>query len=179
MGETLTDNKNFLSPLGFRLLLHRAPNVEYFCQSAQLPSMTMNPAIQSSPLLNIPRAGDKITYEPLSLKFRVSEDMDNYLELYNWIRGLGHPESLNQYKELYDAGDTTSPIRISDHGHGLVSDGTIIVLSSNANANVRLNFENLFPVELSPLQFDVTQESIEYMECDVSFNYTLFTVGDL
>ncbi len=173
MAGELTDNKNFLSPLGFRFLLHRAPNVEYFCQSAQLPSMTMNPAIQASPLLNIPRAGDKISFEPLSLRFRVSEDMENYLELYNWMVGLGHPETLEQYKDLYEDGN------VAEHNHGIVSDGTIIVLSSHANGNVRLNFQDLFPVSLSPLQFDVTVQDVEYMECDVSFNYTLFTVGDL
>jgi len=29
--EQLTQNLNFLSPLGFRFLLNRAPGVEYFC----------------------------------------------------------------------------------------------------------------------------------------------------
>jgi hypothetical protein len=166
----LTDNINFLSPLGFRLILQRAPNVEYFCQGASLPSINMNSAFQSSPLLNIPRAGDKINYEPLSLRFRLSENMDNYFELYNWMIGLGHPRQLNQYDNLYTEG---IPPEV---GRGIASDGTIIVLSSNANGNIRLNFENLFPVSLSPLQFDVTESSVEYLECDVSFNYTLFTV---
>lgn len=166
----LTDNKNFLSPLGFRLILQRAPNVEYFCQGASLPSINMNPAMQASPLLSIPRAGDKINYEPLSLRFRLSENMDNYFELYNWMIGLGHPNKLKQYDDLYTEG---IPPEV---GRGIVSDGTIIVLSSHANGNIRLNFENLFPVSLSPLQFDVTESDVEYLECDVSFNYTLFTV---
>ena len=32
-------NKNFLSPVGFKFIIGRTPNVDYFCQSAQIPQV--------------------------------------------------------------------------------------------------------------------------------------------
>lgn len=84
-------NPNFLSPLGFKFVIKKLPNVNYFCQSVQIPTISMTVIEQSSPLLNIPRFGDRITYDQLSLKFRVDENMANYLEIHNWLIGLGPP----------------------------------------------------------------------------------------
>ena len=43
--KALSGNLNFLSPIGFRFQLQRAPNVEYFCQSVTLPTLSINEAI--------------------------------------------------------------------------------------------------------------------------------------
>ena len=79
--RTLTTNLNFLSPLGFRFLLNKAPNIEYFCQVATLPTISMTEINRSNPFVAIPQPGDRIVYEPLTLQFRVDEDMTNYLEI--------------------------------------------------------------------------------------------------
>jgi hypothetical protein len=158
--ETLSQNINFLSPLGFRFLLNRTPNVEYFCQSATLPTISMSELIQPTPFVNIPRPGDKIVYEPLTLRFRVDENMTNYLEIFNWIISLGKPENFNQYQEK-------------------LSDGSILLLSSNNNPKIRIAFQDMFPLSLSPLNFDVTQADVEYLEADVMFRYRIFTVENL
>jgi len=164
--ETLTQNLNFLSPLGFRFVLNRAPNIEYFCQAATLPTISMVEAIQTNPFVNIPRPGDKISYEPFTLTFRVDEEMKNYLEIYNWIIGLGHPENFRQYKNL----DTSRA--------SIYSDGALIILNSNNNPIVRISFEDMFPLSLSPLAFDVTQTDIEYLQAEVTFRYRQFTVNN-
>ena len=62
--ETLTTNLNFLSPLGFRFILSRTPNIEYFCQVATLPTISMTEINQSNPFVAIPQPGDRIVYEP-------------------------------------------------------------------------------------------------------------------
>ena len=163
-GESvLTTNVNFLSPLGFRFMLNRAPNIEYFCQAATLPSISLAEVIQSNPMANIYRPGDRLTYEPLSLRFRVDEDMKNYLEVHNWMLGLGHPNTLQQYKSLSEK----------------VSDGSIMILTSNSNPSIRIAFEDMFPTSLSPLTFDVTQGDIEYLEAEVTFRYRQFTIEKL
>ena len=96
----LTTNVNFLSPLGFRFLLNRAPNIEYFCQAASLPTISMTEIPHPNPLANMFQPGDRINYEPFTLTFRVDENMTNYLEIHDWILGLGHPEKLKQYDDL-------------------------------------------------------------------------------
>ena len=45
-------------------------------------------------------AGDKITYDDLSFSFFVDENLENYLEVHNWIRGLGYPESIQEFSDL-------------------------------------------------------------------------------
>ena len=50
----------------------------------------------------------KLTYAPLDIRFRVDEDMSNYLEIYNWMTGLGTPEDIKQYKSLNETGNRTT-----------------------------------------------------------------------
>jgi len=160
---TLTTNINFLSPLGFRFLLKRAPNLEYFCQAVTLPAISTSEVIQPNPLANVYRPGDRITYEPFSLRFRVDEDMKNYLEIHDWMVGIGHPENLQQYRDLAEK----------------VSDGSMMILSSNSNPSIMISLYDMFPTSLTPLNFDVTQTDIEYLEAEVTFRYRQFIVEKL
>ena len=161
--EQVTNNGiNFLSPLGFRFQLNRAPNVEYFCQGVTLPTISMNEILQPNPFNVIPRPGDKITYEPLVLRFRVDEEMINYLEIHDWLIELGYPENFDQYEK-----------------QTVYSDGSVIVLTSNNNPKMRIAFEDMFPLSLSPLEFNTMQTEIEYLEAEVTFRYRMFKVETL
>ena len=73
-------NLNYLSPLGFKFTLRRSPTVNYFCQSVDIPAISMTPVNTPTPVGILVRPGDKIVYEPLTLSFRVDEDMKNYIE---------------------------------------------------------------------------------------------------
>lgn len=160
-----TSNVNFLSPLGFRFTMNRTPNVNYFCQQVTLPTISMTEYNQVSPFVNNPYPGDKLIYEPLALRFRVDENLVNYLEIHNWLEGLGHPDNLDQYKAIDEK--------------GIKTDGSLIILSSNQNPSVRIAFQDMFPLSLSPLAFDVTQTDVEYLEADVQFRYRRFTLEKL
>ncbi len=173
-------NKNFLSPLGFRFILSRTPNIEYFCQAATLPNMVMAEALTANPFLNTPAPGTKISFEPFDIRFRVDEDMNNYQEIYDWFIGLGFPDNFSQYKDIQQSRTggirkTTSESNQTKAGN-IYSDGSLIVLTSNNNANIRIAFFDLFPVALTALEFDVTQTEIAYLEATASFRYRKFTI---
>ena len=53
-------NRNFLSPTGFKFSLKRAPKVSFFCNSANIPDLNLGIAIQPSYLKDIDTPGDKI-----------------------------------------------------------------------------------------------------------------------
>ena len=171
-------NNNFLSPLGFRFIVEKLPNVNFFCQSASLPSVSLAEVEVQNPLVRIPYAGTKLTYAPLDIRFRVDEDMKNYLEIYNWMQGLGTPESTDQYKELNKlaAVPSAGTSKIGPVMQGIFSDGSIVVMTSAQNPNMKIGFVDLYPVNLSPLQFDVTGTDVAYLEADCTFNYRQFTV---
>ena len=157
------DNQNFLSPLGFRFIIDKLPIVNYFCQSASLPSVSLQETEIPNPLVRIPLAGTKLTYAPLDIRFRVDEDMNNYLEIHNWLVSIGHPEKLAQFNDVKEK----------------LSDGSILILTSNSNPHIRVAFEDMFPLSLTPLQFDVTQTDIEYLEAEVVFRYRKFSIEKL
>lgn len=175
-------NRNFLQPTGFKFTLERSPKVSFFCQSANIPGMTLGIANQPTYLKDIPTPGDKIEFEDLTLRFLVDENLENYMELYTWIRGLGFPESL---QEIYDL--QTERARKNDSrnfaqekigGMDIYSDGSLLVLNSTQNLEFKVNFEGLFPYSLSTIQFDATDTEIEYFTADVIFKYTIFHITD-
>ena len=68
-------NRNFLSPVGFKFTLNRAPKVAFFGNTANIPGMTLGVAVQSSYLKDIDIPGDKIQFNDLTLRFLVDENL--------------------------------------------------------------------------------------------------------
>jgi hypothetical protein len=174
---TPIENRNFLSPVGFKFSLKRAPGVAFFCNQANIPSMDLGIAEQPTYLRNIPTPGDKIQFGDLTLRFMVDEDLVNFMELQRWIRGLGYPESMEEFREL--EGEAVLPGNFGNAGDDIYSDGTLQILSSNLVPSFQVVFSDLFPYSLSTVTFDATDTDIEYFTADVSFKYTIYNLTDM
>ena len=173
-------NRNYMSPLGFKLVLTKTPKVDFLCQSANIPSISMGTAIQPSYLKDIPVPGDKVLYDDLNVRFLVDEKMENYLSIYKWMTGLGYPESIGQYRQL-KTDDKRTDRRVNDSADPLYfqySDATLQVLNSNYKPSVLINFKDAFPVSLSTLDFDVTTRDYNYFTAEVTFKYTIYNITD-
>ena len=176
-GTPLT-NRNFLSPVGFKFSLKRAPAVAFFCNQANIPSMDLGIAEQPSYLRNIPVPGDKIEFGDLTLRFLVDEDLVNYMEIQNWIRGIGFPENLTQIYEFQKNDKEKSPY--AETGElNLYSDGTLTILDSMNRPKFKVKFNDMFPYRLSTLEFDATQTDIEYFTALVSFKYSIYNIDEI
>ena len=171
------ENRNFLSPTGFKFTLKRAPKVAFFCNQANIPDMNLGVALQPNYLRDIPTPGDKVELGDLNLKFMVDENLENYMEIHKWIRGLGYPESMDEFNQLASNG-IIQP-RYLQSGDNIYSDGTLQVLNSNYIANFQVFFKDLWPYSLSTLPFDATVTDVQYFTADVSFKYTIFNITDL
>jgi len=170
-------NRNFLSPTGFKFTLNRAPKVAFFSNSANIPGMNLGVAIQPSYLKDIDTPGDKIVFEDFTLRFLVDEDLKNYMEIHNWIRGLGFPDSL---KDIYDLQNKQEYVDMSkSKTMNIYSDGTLTILGSGLTPNFKIKFSDLWPYNLSSLNFDATDTDIEYFTADVTFKYTIYQITDL
>jgi len=175
--ENQISNRNFLSPTGFKFVLKRAPKVAFFGNSANLPAISMGTAIQPSYLKDIDQPGDKVEFGDFNLRFLVDENLENYLEIYNWIRGLGFPESL---KETYDWQSGVESFPQPDQSQlNLYSDATLQILTSSNNPNFKIIFQDMFPVELSTLNFDATSEDVGYFTAEATFKYTIYNITDM
>ena len=173
---TPIDNRNFLSPTGFKFGLKRSPGVAFFCNQANIPSLDLGVAEQPSYLKDIPIPGDKMQFGDLNLRFLVDEDLVNFMEIQNWMRGLGFPESLAEFNDLKNEA-ILGPMGKSTED--VYSDGTLQILSSNLIPKFQVVFNDLFPYSLSTVTFDATDTDIEYFTADVAFKYTIYEITDL
>ena len=171
------ENRNFLSPTGFKFTLKKSPKVAFFCNEANIPDLNLGIAVQTSYLKDIDLPGDKIVFGDLNLRFLVDENLENYMEIQNWIRGLGYPENLQQFADLQNQGLIRG--NYTQDRQNIYSDGTLQVLTSSSIPNFQVVFKDLFPYSLGTLTFDATQTDVQYFTADVGFKYTIYSITDL
>lgn len=157
----------FLSPLEFQFSMKRLPNVNFFVQQIALPSVQMSEFAQPAMFKPINIAGNELTYSDLSITFKIDEDMVNYIEIYNWMVGLGKPHNFEEYKKLKNS------------DFGLYSDADVIIKSSQKNPSIKFSFTNMFPVSISPITLDTTQEDVVYVDATVEFKFDTFSITRL
>ena len=174
---TPISNRNFLAPTGFKFSLKRCPSAAFFCNQANIPSLDLGIAQQTSYLKDLDIPGDKIVFGDLNLRFLVDEDLFNYMEIQNWIRGLGYPEKLSQLKDLAEDGKIKS--RFGQAGENIYSDATLQILSNNLVPKFQVMFKDVFPYSLSTISFDATDTDIDYFTAEVSFKYTMYNLTDI
>lgn len=163
-------NRNFLSPVGFKFSLAKEPKVSFFCNSAKIPEISLGTAIQPTYLKDLDIPEDKLNFGDLNLRFLVDENMENYLAIHNWMYGLGFPESTSEFVDLVTDDTGYRDLKYQ------YSDGTLRILNSNYNDSMLINFRDLFPVSLTSLEFNATMTDIQYFTADVTFKYTLYTM---
>jgi len=164
------DNRNFLSPVGFKFTLSKEPKASFFCNSARIPEINLGTAIQPSYLKDLDVPGDKLTYGDFSLRFLVDENMENYMSIHNWLTGLGYPESTQDFKDL-----TTDDGGIRDLKEQF-SDGSLHILNSNFRDVAIVKFKDLFPTYLTSLEFEASDTDVNYFTAEVSFKYTVYNI---
>ena len=172
------ENRNFLAPTGFKFNLKRSPGAAFFCNQANIPDISLGLTEQPNYLRQIPVPGDMMDFGDLNIRFLVDEDLTNFMEIQNWIRGLGYPESVQEFRDLESSGSLPKRDYVQS-GHDIYSDGTLQILSSNFNAKFNVNFKDLFPTSLTTLTFDATDTDIEYFTADASFKYTAYELTNL
>ena len=161
-------NRNFLAPTGFKFTLARTPKVDFLAQSANIPEVAMGVAIQSTYLKDRPVPGDKLQYGDFSLRFIVDEDLINYTEIHDWLRGLTYPDSIEEYSN-WIAGDELG----SDPN---TSDGSLLIYNSSFRVNSKINFRGHFPVSLSTIPFDSSSTDVEYVVAEAAFKYDIYDI---
>lgn len=166
-------NYNFLSPLGYKFILSRAPNIEYFVQEVTLPGLNLGIAVQPSPFITIPQPGDRLEYEQMQVTFRVNEDLDNYLEIFNWMIALGAPENFQQYT-------LKAPLESTNQQKDTItSDISLSILSSAMNSNIEFKMKDCFPVNLSNITMSSAGSDIDYVVATATFALRNFTITQL
>tara|TARA_Y100000768_G_scaffold173919_1_gene130211 strand:- start:56 stop:592 length:537 start_codon:yes stop_codon:yes gene_type:complete len=164
------ENRNYLSSVGFKFNLSKYPKIDFLSNSARIPELSLALATQPTYLKDIDIPGEKLTYGDFTLKFLVDENMENYMAVYNWLTGLGFPETPAQFRDL-----TTDSAATRDPKEAFC-DGTLRILNSNLREIAKVKFQDLFPVSLTSLDFDATTSDIQYFTAEASFRYTIYSL---
>ena len=182
------DKLDYASPTQFKFGIHQLPKVEFFTLSANVPGIAADVITRATPFKDIPIAGDKLTYENLSITFQIDEYLENYISLHNWMKGIGFPTDKQEFRTFRDvtsntpASGKTPPTDLVGKAvpdRALYSDAYLMVLSNKNNPIVEVNFQNVFPISLSALDFTQAVTDIEYMTATAEFAYQIYEINTL
>ena len=152
---SLTEQPKNINPLAdvqFKFDVAALPNTSFFIQTVNLPGVTLEAAVMTTPQLqNFSRHTGIITYEALDVTFMIDEYLKNWQEIHEWIVG--------------DEDKYTSAV--------------LTILSSSMNPTMEIHFKDIFPTSLSAISFDSTTTDPVYQTGTVSFNYTEYIIKNL
>ena len=188
------DNLDYLSPTQFKFNIHQLPKVEFFCTAANVPAINLGEAIFPTPYKQIPVMGDTLTYDNLSISFIVDENLDNYIELHEWLTAIGFPKDREQFTTFRsstadspvitqgvsdDRGLTTGSSQLSTSARGMFGDAILTILTNKNNPVVEVRFQDLFPVALGALDFTQVATDVEYISVTADFSYKIYEIVTL
>lgn len=151
-------NRNFLAPVGFKMELDLFVGVDFFCQRANIPDITLPYTEVPTRFRSFPIASaGGIQTGDLNLTFIIDEELKNYMTIQNWIKKNGLYEEHSNSEAEY-------------------SGGRLEITTSNFNIAAYVSYENLFPVSLSDVRFDVSDTDVEYFTAEATFKYTSFEI---
>ena len=175
LSSQITD-RNFLEANGFSFTVNRAPALGFYGNAVNVPGISMATTVQPNYLRNIPRPGTQLEFNDLTVRFLVDQGLENYVEIQNWLRGIGFPESLSEIYEWQNTG----PVRKSARDEiNLTSDGTMTILNGINRPVFSVVFKDLFPTSISDLQFDTQTNDVEYLTAQATFKYSVYNITDV
>lgn len=82
--------------------------------------------------------------------------------------GLGAPESFDQYKALQNI--------TPGNPQGIYSDITVLIMNSSMKPNIKVVFEDAFPLSIGDLEFNTTDTDVNYIQCTAEFTYLKYNI---
>lgn len=160
-------NTDFLNSNNSIVVVEKFKNIAFFTTDITIPGVSLNNPSQPNPFSNIKRVGDRLYYEPLVLQFKVNEDLSNWIEIHDWLKGAAFPESYQQYI------DATSP---SGKEESLFSDISITIISNYKKPILSLNFRSCIPSSLGSISMSQSDSNIEPVICSVTFEFSTMDI---
>ena len=102
----------------------------------------------------------KLDFDELSITFVIDEDMNNWLEIFNWMRSSTNVENYEEFR--------------SPNTH--LSTANLIILNSAKNPKINVTFEGLYPRTLGSIDFSTTLVDPEPFQCTATFAYRNYNI---
>jgi len=158
------ENTNLLQSTKFLLTFDRIRTTQYFCQTVNLPGVSLGEVSRATPFLDMYSPGTKLTYDPLVVEFILDEELQGWKNMYDWFLSMADPDG-------FEKRDGSRELQTNKH----FSDATLSILSGLNNPLVRIHYTNLFPLSISDIRFDTTQSADTIMTATATFRYQSYT----
>lgn len=169
------DDVNPLLLTGFQFSVAKLPELTFWVQNTEIPNVSLGASTTGTPLSDIRHPGEKLEFGDLAVRFLVDSQMKNWNCIFFWMRGLGFPESQEQYREFLQF-EYNKPLRFESSK--MMSDATLIVLDGTHRPMQSFTFIDMFPVNLSGIEFDATSPTAQQATATVTFAYSYFVLND-
>lgn len=158
------ENTNFLNNNFFKFHLSRLPDFTFFVQTAIVPSFTTKYVNQPTTLGTFPKIPAwNYIWDPLEVSFSVSSNMKNWIDIYDWMKGVGNLKD-DKTQLPYHKFDNT----------GVFSDAEIWITNSSYEPISKVVFKYVFPITLGQLAFSTQTTSTDPVSCSVQFAYSYY-----
>ena len=171
----------------FKVFLPLFPTTEWFVVRANVPGVSLGQAVQTTPMLDMPIIGDKLTYDDFYVTFLVDEELKNYTEMHDWLINCAAPEKRSQFQgkarpdgipqrpqtEIMDL--LLGNVKQSDRD--LYSNLDLFIMSSKNNPVVKIQMVEAFPISLTNIEYSHQESDVTYAECTATFAFSYFTIS--
>ena len=171
----------------FKVFLPLFPTTEWFVVRANVPGVSLGQAVQTTPMLDMPIIGDKLTYDDFYVTFLVDEQLKNYTEMHDWLINCAAPEKRSQFrgKERPDGIPKRPQTEIMDlilgnvkeSDRDLYSNLDLFIMSSKNNPVVKIQMVEAFPISLTNIEYSHQESDVTYAECTATFAFSYFTIS--
>ena len=171
----------------FKVFLPLFPTTEWFVVRANVPGVSMGQAVQTTPLLDMPIIGDKLTYDDFYVTFLVDEELKNHTEMHDWLVNCAAPQERSQFRgKERPAGIPKRPQtqiqdlllgNIPESDRDLYSNLDLFIMSSKNNPIVKIQMVEAFPISLTNIEYSHQESDVTYAECTATFAFSYFTIS--
>jgi hypothetical protein len=168
-------NTAYLQASKYMLVFDRIGPVTYFCQSVNLPGISLGEAPWSTPIANLKSPGTKLSWNPLNINFIVDEKLATVKQLKDWFLSIASPEGFGERNSLRNKQNAMA----TDKKLPNLGTGILTILSNLNNPTTRVEFINIWPTNMTDIQFDVKLSADQPPTVDATFNYDYYTITDI
>lgn len=164
-------DQDILQSAKFIFTIPRLTSTQFFCQAANIPGISTHTKYQTTAFLDLAIPGDKIIFEDLNIEFLLDEELQSWIGISEWMRGIAFPENFDQHINLRHQSKYSERVEFPQY-----ADAELVVLSSSNQPTVKVYFKDLFPISLSAIDFDIRLSSEKVMTASASFKYKRYDV---
>lgn len=177
------ENTNLLQVTKYIMTLPRVNNVQYFCQEANLPGVSISQIARQTPIVDLWSPGSKLSYNEFDVTFVIDEDLRAWTDIHDWMRGLSGGVDDDEWSNMMRKSAVSYTADVDNNPNSKAfpqySDGVLTLLTGLNNPKIRIKFAQMFPTDLSDIKFDSKLSSDTILTATAKFRFDYFNIERL